>query len=165
MDHAPGGFEPADARSAGGLELGHLMVMCGHAVFAAVNEAAEQLCLPVQDVHALYVLQTHGPLPAGALAQLLHIKQPAVTALAARLEADGLITRQRDSQDKRRVWLHVNDTGARTAQRARELARPALTQLFAGLAPATAMAVAALLGDIVEPWLAARLPGHGARRW
>lgn len=60
-------------------------------------------------------LQTIGnaprPISAGELARELNLKQATTTAILNRLQARGLVTRQRDESDKRRVFVSVTEAG------------------------------------------------------
>ncbi|MBG0561007.1 MarR family winged helix-turn-helix transcriptional regulator [Actinoplanes aureus] len=142
------------ARSPGGLELGYLMLQAGRLIQNAMEDAAAEAGMPGLDLLALYVLGEHEGLTGGALARLLYVQQSSVTPLADRLEAAGLIERERDENDRRRVWLCPTPQGETMAREATSKARDAVRHVFAPLSPGSATALAALLGDVVEPWLA-----------
>lgn len=141
-------------RSPGGLELGYLALHAGRMVQNAVEEAADEAGMPAVDLLALYMLGQHDGLTGGALARLLHVQQSSITPLADRLEAAGLIERIRDGSDRRKVWLCPTEAGEATLRRTVAVARGAAREAFGPLSRGSAAALAALLGEVVEPWLA-----------
>lgn len=54
------------------------------------------------------------------LADLMHIRSSTMTVMLSRVEALGLIERQRDQQDQRIVRIFLTDAGREAAQKARE---------------------------------------------
>lgn len=52
-------------------------------------------------------VQRHGEISVNRLAQSISLQQTTVTDILNRLEAKGLITRARDSVDKRRVYIRI----------------------------------------------------------
>ena len=68
---------------------------------------ANQLQLPLSDVHAIGALLEFGPIGVGRLAELMGMTTGATTRLVDRLERGGYVSRVRDRQDRRRVVLHV----------------------------------------------------------
>jgi DNA-binding MarR family transcriptional regulator len=145
---------PSLGRSPGGRELGYLALHAGRMVQNAVEEAALDAGMPAMDLLALYMLGEHDGLTGGALARLLQVQQSSITPLADRLEAAGWIERARDEQDRRKVWLCPTAAGRDVLERTVEVARQAVREAFAPLSTGSAAALAALLGEVVEPWLA-----------
>lgn len=149
----------------GTLPLSYLAVLLGRAVLEAVESADGGSRMPTGDAKALFELCLVGPVTAGCFARLLGVNQSAVTVLADRLEAEGLLERRRDSSDRRRVWLH---TTPKALQRLEELAPGFATQanrVFESLTPGAGVALTALLEDIVLPWLEDQVPaGDPAQR-
>ncbi|PPK93880.1 DNA-binding MarR family transcriptional regulator [Kineococcus xinjiangensis] len=145
-----------------GLELGYLTIQAGLAVGSAIDAAAAELGVVGSDLRALYGLAVHGTLPAGALAQVLALQQSTVTLISDRLESGGLLLRERDPADRRRVLLRPTPAGEALLAQAAARVRVELQELFAPLSPAAAASLAALLGEVVEPWLLQRLPGRTA---
>jgi DNA-binding MarR family transcriptional regulator len=60
---------------------------------------------------ALAVIDCHGPLTLGALADHERVAPPSVTKLVARLEADGLVARSHDDGDRRVTWVATSEKG------------------------------------------------------
>ncbi|MFC7533793.1 MarR family winged helix-turn-helix transcriptional regulator [Actinoplanes sp. GCM10030250] len=140
-------------RSPAGRELGYLLLQAGRLVQTAVEDAAADAGMPSTDLLALYVLGQHEGLTGSALARLLSVQQSSITPLADRLEKAGLIERERDGQDRRRIWLCPTAEGRTVITQATSVAREALGAPFAPLSTGSAAALAALLDEVVEPWL------------
>ena len=64
---------------------------------------ANQLQIPVTDVHAIGALLEFGPIGARRLAELMGMTTGATSRLVDRLERAGYVTRQPDPEDRRRV--------------------------------------------------------------
>lgn len=67
--------------------------------------------LSPSQLSALAVVERHGPLTLGALAELEQVAPPSVTRVVAKLEADGLLTRQPDPDDRRVTRVAVTPKG------------------------------------------------------
>jgi DNA-binding MarR family transcriptional regulator len=78
---------------------------------------ASRLGLSPTDLETLDLLHAHGPLTAGRLAELTGLTTGAITGMVDRLERAGLVRRERDAKDRRRVIVHL------VAERARAIAR------------------------------------------
>jgi len=68
---------------------------------------ADQLGMPLADVHAVGALLELGPTGVRALADVMGMTTGAVTRLVDRLEAGGFVRREPDPTDRRRVLLQV----------------------------------------------------------
>ena len=66
-------------------------------------EATEEVGLNSTDFASLCLLLLHGPAPAGRLAELTGLTTGAVTGLVDRLERTGLVRREVDPSDRRKV--------------------------------------------------------------
>jgi DNA-binding MarR family transcriptional regulator len=64
---------------------------------------AEQVDLNVTDQKCLDILNQHGPLAAGQLADITGLTTGAITGVIDRLEKAGYVHRERDPNDRRRV--------------------------------------------------------------
>ena len=62
---------------------------------------------------ALAAVEHHGPLTLGELAQHERIAPPTVTKVVAKLEADGLVGRQADPDDRRSTLVAATRSGRR----------------------------------------------------
>lgn len=77
------------------------------------QSAAAKLGLNATDSKALSLLGETGPVPAGRLAELLSLTTGAVTGVLDRLEEAGLVRRESDTQDRRRVLVVPSEKGER----------------------------------------------------
>lgn len=68
---------------------------------------ADQLGMPLADVHAVGALLELGPAGVRALADVMGMTTGAVTRLVDRLEGSGFVRREPDPTDRRRVVLRV----------------------------------------------------------
>jgi DNA-binding MarR family transcriptional regulator len=68
-------------------------------------EATEEVGLNSTDFASLCLLLLHGPAPAGRLAELTGLTTGAVTGLVDRLERAGLVRREVDPGDRRKVII------------------------------------------------------------
>ena len=100
--------------------IGAQSVMLGHAV-------ADRVGINSTDLEALDILQMHGPITAGRLAELTGLTTGAITGLVDRLERGGYARRERDPRDRRRVIIRT------IPERLREIA-----PLYESMARATA---------------------------
>jgi DNA-binding MarR family transcriptional regulator len=67
-----------------------------------------------------YVAQQEQALPS-AIARAIELKQATITVLLNQLEANGLVTRRRDTEDRRRVWVRLTDAGDKVLERSPDL--------------------------------------------
>lgn len=74
---------------------------------------ATQHQLTAPQLVCLRQLQASGPLTPGHLARASCLSQATITGILNRLEARGVVERQRDPTDKRRVVVHLTEAGQR----------------------------------------------------
>ncbi|HTX72762.1 MAG TPA: MarR family transcriptional regulator [Rectinemataceae bacterium] len=70
--------------------------------------AAASYGLGITDMKTVSILRTEGPMAAGQLAERLSLTTGAVTNVIDRLEQRGLVRRQADEKDRRRVIVVLN---------------------------------------------------------
>ena len=79
--------------------------------FGAVSDfderVAKKLKLSRTDMRCLDLIGRLGPLTAGRLAEESGLTTGAVTFILDRLEEAGMVTRRRDTEDRRRVWVEI----------------------------------------------------------
>ena len=68
---------------------------------------AKKLQLSRTDLRCLDLVDRCGPLTAGRLAEESGLTTGAVTFILDRLEEAGMVTRRRDTEDRRRVWVEI----------------------------------------------------------
>jgi DNA-binding MarR family transcriptional regulator len=67
--------------------------------------------LSPSQLSALAVVERHGPLTLGALAEQEQVAPPSITRVVAKLEADGFLTRRPDPTDRRVTRVAVTPKG------------------------------------------------------
>ena len=87
--------------------MGSMSTLHNHAV-------ADFAGLHPTDQECIDLLDWTGPLSAGEIGAHLGLSSGAVTGLVDRLEAGGWVRRERDPDDRRRVFVHLS--GERTAE-------------------------------------------------
>ena len=77
----------------------------------AATEFSERLAKKLElgrtDMRCLDITARLGPLTAGRLAEECGLTTGAVTFILDRLEEAGMVTRRRDTEDRRRVWVEI----------------------------------------------------------
>ena len=68
---------------------------------------AKKLKLSRTDMRCLDLIGRLGPMTAGRLAEESGLTTGAVTFILDRLEEAGMVTRRRDTEDRRRVWVEI----------------------------------------------------------
>jgi len=68
-----------------------------------------------------------------AIARDMRLSQATVTALVDRLAVSGLVSRRRDSEDRRRIWVELGDAGHRLLEKAPDLLQDRFASSFARL--------------------------------
>src|SRR5919106_4318210 len=81
-------------------ELGTRESLYGQAV-------ADQLGMNQTDLECGDLLAYYGPMTAGRLAELVGLTTGAITGVIDRLERAGMVRRERDANDRRRVIVHA----------------------------------------------------------
>ncbi|SHK20815.1 DNA-binding transcriptional regulator, MarR family [Pseudonocardia thermophila] len=85
------------------------------------QKVAQELGLGASDSQFISLLQTHGPLTPGRLAELSGLTTGSVTGVLDRLEKGGYVRRERDPHDRRKVIVDlVPAAAARLAEHYRE---------------------------------------------
>jgi MarR family transcriptional regulator for hemolysin len=108
-------------------DLLRLLVRAHKLLRAASDEAMSRHGVRVGQNLVLEVLWETDGLTPGELASRLHLTTPTIVNTATRMEAAGLLVRQRDPADGRLVRLHLT-AKARAAQRPIEEARRQLAE-------------------------------------
>jgi DNA-binding MarR family transcriptional regulator len=87
---------------------------------------AKKLKLSRTDMRCLDLIGRLGPITAGHLADESGLTTGAVTFILDRLEEAGMVTRRRDTEDRRRVWVEIVPA---TRQRLEGLQRPVADEM------------------------------------
>ncbi|MER5632824.1 MarR family winged helix-turn-helix transcriptional regulator [Streptomyces nitrosporeus] len=90
------------------------------------RQALKELGLTYPQYLAMMVLWEEGPLPVKTIGERLHLDSGTLSPLLKRLEAAGLVRRERSSEDERSVDVHLTDSGVRLRERALPVPRTIL---------------------------------------
>jgi DNA-binding MarR family transcriptional regulator len=105
--------------------------------------------LSVPKLEALHQLVVSGePLPLGQLAERLACVKSNVTQLVDRLEADGLVARAPDPNDRRSRLAVITETGRASYSAGIDIERDAEREVFGILTPGEASQLADIIGKI-----------------
>ena len=124
-----------DCRGAGVLALLH----AAGAVETFVDARLSAVGLSLPRLAALdRLMRAGGSLPLGQLAERLACVKSNVTQLVDRLDADGLVTREPDPNDRRSRLAVITDAGRAAYEKGSAIHRDAEQQLFGHLSAADA---------------------------
>jgi len=82
------------------------------------KELNKKYSVSAAQLNCLLALYEYGPLPPSQIAKHMMVKSSTVTGVVDRLEQKGLITRIRNSPDRRVITIQLTDTGKRLAYNA-----------------------------------------------
>ncbi|MEJ7931535.1 homoprotocatechuate degradation operon regulator HpaR [Ramlibacter sp. AN1015] len=91
--------------------LPRLLLQAREAVMAHTRPSLREHGLSDQQWRVLRVLGEHGTVETGRVAREAFILGPSLTGVLARMERDGLITRERDPLDQRRTVVAATPRG------------------------------------------------------
>lgn len=116
------------------------------------THATEEVGINATDLGALCLLLRHGPTPAGRLAELTGLTTGAVTGVVDRLENGGLVRREADPADRRKVIVTPD---ARRVERElfphfASLKRASRSEFYAGYSVAELEVIAGLLSRLTS---------------
>lgn len=87
------------------------------------NAVASRIGLSATEFEAMDIITRYQPMTAGKLAEYCGLTTGAITGLVDRLERAGFVKRERDSEDRRRVYIKpIEDEGRN--RKVRELYMP-----------------------------------------
>ncbi|MGA2284099.1 MAG: MarR family transcriptional regulator [Candidatus Dormibacteria bacterium] len=97
------------------------------------NQAiADRLGMGVTDLHCVNLLDIEGPMTAGRLAELMGLTTGAVTGVLDRLERAGLVRREADPADRRRVVARLVPAGMERVRVAFDAVGAGVQEIYAG---------------------------------
>lgn len=81
----------------------------------------------------MQIIHDEGPVTSSVLARSVSLSQATVTTILDRLEKKGCLNRERDTKDKRKVWVHLSDSGRHALSNAPTLLQESFINSFAQL--------------------------------
>ncbi|MBO9468833.1 MarR family transcriptional regulator [Endozoicomonas sp. G2_2] len=100
-----------------------------HRIIRAYRPLLEPLGLTYVQYLVMLVLWESAPRSVGGLGQQLHLDSGTLTPLLKRMEKSGLVLRERDSEDERRVLISLTDEGRNLRTKANEVSDSMLCQI------------------------------------
>lgn len=85
------------------------------------RKLADQSELTASQLIVLQQAAEKGSVLPSSIAKSVGLKQATVTVLVNKLESAGLVARRRDTEDRRRVWIDITDTGLATLEKSPDL--------------------------------------------
>jgi len=98
----------------------------------------------------LLEIAEHGPITSSTLSKNIHLSASTVVGIIDRLEARGLIKRERDTKDRRLVYVTVTEKGRELADAAPSPLQDSLSEALRSLPELEQAAIALSLEKIVD---------------
>jgi DNA-binding MarR family transcriptional regulator len=135
---------------------GFLLAQLGRAMTRRYRCALSPIGLKPRQTHALLRLRDDGPMSQQALGTALDIDASNLVALLNELEADSLISRRRDPEDRRRHVVEVSKRGMKVLDEVERAADEVENQFFYALDEDERVALRDLLARVARstdvPW-------------
>ncbi len=129
---------------------GFLLAQLGRAVTRRYRTAFSPIGLKPRATAALLRLRSGGPLSQQALGATLDIEASNLVVLLNELEAEGLISRRRDPQDRRRHVVEISEHGAKAVCEVERAAGQVEDEFFAALTRDERCALRELLARLTD---------------
>lgn len=143
----------ADCRGSGVLALLH----AAGAVESFVDAKLSAVGLSLPKLAALdRLIHAGGSLPLGQLAERLACVKSNVTQLVDRLDADGLVTREPDPNDRRSRLAVITEAGRKAYEQGSRAHRDAERELFGRLTPEDSASLALIIEKLTTARLASQ---------
>jgi DNA-binding MarR family transcriptional regulator len=99
------------------------------------RKLAQQSELTASQLLLLQFVGQEGRALPSSIARGIELKQATVTVLTKKLEESGLVSRHRDTDDRRRVWIELTAAGRSLLDNSPDLLQHRFEQAFRQLAP------------------------------
>lgn len=116
-----------------GSSPGLLLALLGHHAMRRLRDAHTAQNLTPRQFQLLGLLHDHGPMGQRELGQTMETDPSILVTMLNPLEAEGLISRERDTEDRRCHLVTITGTGKQHLIRAARAQQEAEDALFAGL--------------------------------
>lgn len=94
---------------------------------------ASRTGLTTSQLIMLQIVARYGQVLPSTLARAARLTQATVTSLVDKLERAGLVRRRRDTEDRRRIWVEVTESGSRALANSPDLLHDRFRQRFQSL--------------------------------
>jgi DNA-binding MarR family transcriptional regulator len=141
---------PTQAESEITQHAGFLLAQLGRAVTRQYRCALSPIGLKPRETHALLRLRDDGPMSQQALGAALDIDASNLVALLNDLEAESLISRRRDPEDRRRHVVEISKRGAKLVDEVERASADVENEFFAALSEDERVALQGLLARVAQ---------------
>jgi MarR family transcriptional regulator, lower aerobic nicotinate degradation pathway regulator len=141
---------PTSAKPEFAQHAGFLLAQLGLAVTRRYRCALSPIGLKPRETHALLRLRDDGAMSQQALGAALDIDASNLVALLNDLEANSLISRRRDPEDRRRHVVEVSKRGAKLVGEVERASTEVEDQFFAALGEDERIALQGLLARVAR---------------
>lgn len=142
------GRGPAPSRLGGALEFMRLLWAVDHALQRTSKRMETALGVTGPQRLVIRIVGRFPRIPAGQLAQLLHIHPSTLTGILKRLGRRGMIRQLPDPADGRRSLLMLTSKGQRLDVESEGTVESGIRRVLTGMAPSRLMAARAVLESI-----------------
>lgn len=97
------------------------------------RKLADQSEFTASQLIVLQQVAENGSVLPSTIAKSVGLKQATVTVLVNKLERAGLVSRRRDTEDRRRVWIDITEAGLATLQKSPDLLQDRFASGFEAL--------------------------------
>ena len=104
----------------------------------------------------LKILYHHGPMTQKTLQDKLDIQPGSMSEIAAKLEHKGLLCRQKDPEDKRKILLTLTDAGRADVEAYQKSRKAQHTKVFDALTQEEQQQLSLLLEKLLDSWSSAQ---------
>lgn len=114
------------------------------------HKLANQYKITGPQLACLVTIKDHGPLTSANLAKKVYLSPSTVVGIIDRLEEKKLIERNRDSRDRRQVYISITATGRQLVEAAPSLLQDTLSDAFVGLPEIEQVSITLALEKLVD---------------
>ena len=132
------------------LSLTYSLAQAHRQLHGELEEALQSENVTVEQWRVLDCLGQQGGQPMGQLAHNVLMNHPALTKLADRMVANGLIYRVADPEDQRRVLMHISNQGVSRLEHLQRLVLEHDRKIETMVGESKSAALKALLQDLTE---------------
>ncbi|MBX3567509.1 MAG: MarR family transcriptional regulator [Rhizobiaceae bacterium] len=136
-------------------DISYLIASAHRRLYAGLEHTLHENELSVEQWRVLEALRERNGCSMGELAELVLMNHPALTKLADRMVANGLIHRVADMSDQRRVLVHATERGTAFFLRTEQKVAAHNKQIENAFGASKTAALRALLQDFVSENLTA----------
>ncbi|MEW5424495.1 MarR family winged helix-turn-helix transcriptional regulator [Amorphus sp. 3PC139-8] len=134
--------------------MAYLLAQASHVYSAEIHARIKQTGCGIAEWRVLACLVDVDGLSVSRLAEMALFNQPRLSKVLDRLAAQGLIERRGDTDDRRRVRVHITPAGRAHAVPLVEIAKAHEAEMLAGYRPEEIETIKVMLRDLIRRSLA-----------